>query len=366
MQSTIHVSARRNEIAMFSGFNGTHPALEESDATARRIADLIAPEDGPLVLSNKDQGVFYVPSELKVAPFVGKTLAWAIELGLSTVGKQRSGTHVIAGAWAKLDGDGLTEAQLATVQTLLCRARIAHLIYSTHSHGRADKPGIRCRIVMFFDKALEPVEYQRAVQSLSKWLLGQSLDESEARLCQQAGVWCAHPDRVEQAFCIRRLDGYCVSVDALLAASPKSTVSKRIGLHLVSTARPVEFIATRVDAALKFCAANEYDVWIGCGIWLKAAYGDNAYPIWLAWSQTADESHRADENECERVWGGIAPRINAEAGAGALFGRARDAAVAAVRKAGATGTWNQGGKAALLYLRCYHRKVYAELIEVAA
>lgn len=151
MQSTIHVSARRNEIAMFSGFNGTHPALEESDATARRIADLIAPEDGPLVLSNKDQGVFYVPSALKVAPFVGKTLARAIELGLATVGKQRSGTHVITGAWAKLDGDGLTEAQLATVQTILCRAGM-HIQHPRHLTGNFNAH-LRDCLAMFVDEA---------------------------------------------------------------------------------------------------------------------------------------------------------------------------------------------------------------------
>ena len=95
-----------------------------------------------------------MPCELKVAPLVERTLERAIRLGLPAVGKMRSGSHVTAGAWAKLDGDGLSKEQFAAMQETLSLTGIAHIIYSSHSNGRADKPGIRCRIIVFFDAAL--------------------------------------------------------------------------------------------------------------------------------------------------------------------------------------------------------------------
>ena len=368
MRSTIPVGARRFGIAMFPGAYRTRPTHEETEATAGRIADLIAPCDGPMIVDDKDRGMFFVPCALRDAPLTGKTLGTVIARGLPTIGRMRSSSHVTAGAWAKLDGDGLTEEQLAAVKATLNLGEIAHLIYSTHSHGRSDKAGIRCRIIVFFDKALDPADYQRAVLSLSTWLLGSSLDESEARLCQQAGVWCAHPDRVEQAFCIRHLDGVCVSTEALLAAAPPATVS-RPGVPISANSGGLPLDASRAAAALRWLCPNEYALWVDVAIWLKAAYGDAAYPFWLDWGERAEQEAQAGNEgryAPERVWAGITPRITAEQGAGALYAKARDNVVVAARSAAATGQWAGQGKAALVYLKRHHPGKYAELFGVTA
>lgn len=368
MRSNVHISARRFGLTMFPSFYGTRPTHEETAATAGRIADLIAPDDGPLIVADKDRGLFFVPCALKVAPLIGKTLEYAENNGRPTIGKMRSNVHVTAGAWAKLDGDGLTEGQLAAVQGKLNLADIANLIFTTHSHGRPEKPGIRCRIVVFLDKALEPAEYQRGVLSLSTWLLGQSLDESEARLCQQAGVWCAHPDREEQAFCIRRLDGVCVSTEALLAAAPPPTVSRPYVL-IAGGAGLLPLDATRISEALRWISPDEYKNWTDCAIWLKAAFGDAAYPVWLQWSDCADQEAQAGNGgryAPDKVWAGITPRLTAEQGAGALYGQAKNNVVAAVRDAAARGQWGAQSKAALVYLRRFHHRLFDEMFGAVA
>ena len=367
MRSPIHVSERRFGVSMFPNFYETYTTHEETVATVGRIADLIAPDDGPTIVADKGRGAFVVPCVLKSAPLIGKTLEAAIKRQLPTVGKMRSSSHVTAGAWAKLDGDGLPEQQFAAVLATLNVAGIAHLIYSTHSHGRADKSGIRCRVVVFFDKALEPADYQRAVLSLSTWLLGQSLDESEAHLCQQAGVWCAHPDRRGQSFCIRHLDGYCVATDALLAAA--TTTAKRKAIQISGGVGPLPLDAARIGEALTWISPNNYKSWTDCGIWLKAAYGDAAFSIWQEWSERADPDAQAGNEgryAPNRVWAGITPRITAEQGAGALYAKARDNTVAVVREAAAHSQWGAHSKAALVYLRRFHSRLYADLFGVAA
>lgn len=366
MRSNVHIADRRFDITMFPSFYGTYPTHEEMGATVGRIGDLIAPDHGPIIVTNKDTGVFFVPGALKDAPLVGKTLAYATEHGLPVVGKMRSRFHVTAGAVAKLDGDGLSEEQFAAIQAKLNLAGVAHLIYSTHSHGRPDKPGIRCRIILFFDRALEPADYQRAVLSLSRWLLGKSLDESEGRLSQQAGVWCAHPSRTERAFCIKQFDGACVSTDALLAAAPK-----QLPKNLDINAGPAPLDAERLRQALCWVDPNDYVQWIDCAIWLKAAYGDAAYSLWLDWSERAGQEAQAENDRRyapDKVWAGITPRITCEQGAGALYAKGRDNAVAAARDAAARKEWGKQGRgySALLYLHQFHHRLYETLVRGAA
>lgn len=354
----------RYGITFFSTFYGTEPTHELPTATVRQIADMVCDDAGPMIIDEKDDGLYFVPCALRVAPLVEKTLARALQRGLPTTGKMRSANHVSAGAWSKIDGDGLTDEQFADVQKKLDTSGIAHIIYSTHSHGRADKPGIRCRIIIFFDKALESVEYQQAVLSLSRWLLGQPLDMSEARLYQQAGVWCAHPGRVDQAFRFCNLEGHCVSTEALLAANPIAE-PKRLQLEVAYSA-PGDLDADHVRGALKFLDPNGYTDWFNARAWLKSAYGDAAYPLWLDWSQTATDKHRATLEECAKAWGDLKPRIPAGAGAGKLFGAARDAAVEVVRQASKSKQWGAPAKEAVIYIKRYHARLYDQITRKVA
>ena len=368
MRSSIHVSTQRFDINIFPSFFGTYPTHEETSITVNRIGDLIAPAGGPMIVADKAKALFFLPCGLKAAPLVGKTLERAIRDGLPVIGKMRSSSHVTSGAWAKLDGDGLSEDQLASAKAKLKLAGIAYLIYSTHSHGRADKPGIRCRIIVFFDKALEPLAYQRAVLSLSLWLFGKSLDESEARLSQQAGVWCAHPERIEQAFCIRQLDGVCVSTSALLAAAPAKT-NNSPNIRISSSTGPLPLDAHRVRAALLWIDPNNFVSWVNCGVFLKVAFGDAAYSLWLEWSELADQEAQAQNDgryAPDKVWSGLTPRYEAELGARNLFSKAKDNAIMVTREAAANNVWNQRARDALVYLRLFHAELYANLFKASA
>ena len=127
--------------------------------------------------------------------------------------------------------------------------------------------------------------------------------------------------------------------------------------------------ASRATAALRWLCPNEYAIWVDVAIWLKAAYGDAAYPVWLDWGERAEQEAQAGNEgryAPERVWAGISPRITAEQGAGALYAQARDNVVVAARNAAATGQWAGQGKAALVYLKRYHPGKYDELFGVTA
>jgi hypothetical protein len=363
MRSNLHAKDWHGAITLFNGFTGTRPTHEET-CSAARLAEVIAPTDGPQIVANKERGLYFVPCLLREAPLTGKTLEFALKRGDKTTGKMRSAAHVTEGAVIKLDIDGASREQFDGLLAKLEECRLAHLAYSTHSHGRADKPGIRCRVILLLDRALAAPEYLRTVLACSAWLQGNSLDPSEARLSQQAGVWTAHPDRTGAAFCLRRLDGFCLSADSLLESIPAPTESR--SSHTATEDGQANFDAERVAEALAWLDANEYSAWVSAAIWLKAAFGDVARSTWLAWSQTATEEHRADESQCQDIWVALAPIINAQAGAGTLYVAARDSAVKAVEAAANCGNWSGKGKHALVYLRRFHPRLYEQLFGVVA
>jgi hypothetical protein len=291
---------------------------------------------------------------------VNGTLTKAQQLGLPTVGKQRSASHVTEAMMVIADLDGITEVQLAVIEKRLVDADLTYLVYSSHSFGRADKPGVRCRLVVPVDTSLDGADYKRAAQGLNLLMLDGLADQSGFALHQQQGVWATAPERTHLAFRRMSRAGVC-SAGALLAAAPKIERPKSAGLHIVVT-EPGEFDAVHVTNALALFDSNDYASWFDTRAWLKAAYGDAAYPAWLVWSQTANDQHRADEDKCAAEWATLTPRIPAGAGAGKLFGSARDVAVAAVKQAGHSGQWGQREKSALLLLKKYHARVYSQLI----
>jgi hypothetical protein len=364
MRSDLHASNWRGAITLFNGFTGTRPTHEET-CTAPRLAELIAPIDGAQVVLQKAQGLYFVPCLLKEAPLVGKTGERAHERGMPLIGKMRSAAHVATGAYLKLDIDGMSQEAYDAMLEKLRDAGLAYLTYSTHSNGRADKPGVRARVILFLDRSLEPKDYQAAAMAASSWLLGTSLDPSEARLSQQGGVWMVHPDRTEAAFCFRQLNGYCISAVALLAAAPPASVT-RSNNHQYIEGKHVGFDTSRVAAALEWLDSNDYSAWVNSALWCRAAFGDTAFSAWAAWSQTAAPNHRADEGRCIQVWSALTPIINADAGAGALFAAARDAAIKSVEAAADHGDWSGSGKRALVYLRRFHRNLYREMFEEGA
>lgn len=367
MRSELELSELRSDLTLFNGFFDTRPAMELNEATFGEIVANIAPCGGPSLMAEKESALYFVPCCLKVAPLVNGTRAKAGKLGLPLIGKQRSAAHVTDTNIVVADLDGIAAAQEEAIEGRLKNHGLTYLLYSTYSHGKSDKPGIRCRLLLPVDMALDSASYKLAAAGLNAVLLGGLADPSGFALHQQQGVWATAPERENQAF--RRFHKAGVAnAAALIAAAPKA-VMQSSERKWASPASPTMSDAQRVIDALGWLSPNEYKVWIDAAIWLKAAYGDAAYQAWLNWGESADATSKGKNDgdyAPEKVWAGIEPRINSDQGAGALFAHARDAAVAAIRQASETGQWDRWGQSGVVYLRRYHFRHYQEMFEVAA
>lgn len=347
------------DLTMFNGFYDTRPASELMGAPWGVVLANIAPGDAPACVPEKERAPYFVPSALKVAPLVNGTRAKADKLGLPLLGKQRSAAHVTQAQMIVFDLDGIGPEQLVSIESRLTEHGLTSLLYSTHSNGRADRPGIRCRGVIPVDRGLDPREYKLAAAGLNAAVLDDLADVSGFALHQQQGVWATARERAHLAFRRTHKLGI-VSVAALMAAAPQPKIrqgdfSLRVGV--------VKFDHYRIANALQWIDPNTYGNWVNVAVWLKAAYGDTAFPAWLAWSEGAGETSKAGNDgryAPERVWRNLEPRLTADQGAAALFAHARDNSLAAAKAASKSGVWGKQGCAALAYLRGFHKRLYDE------
>lgn len=205
MQSEMPLSAWRGSFSVFNHQHRTGPAYMVESATASDVAAFVSPPE-PFVTIKKERAPYFVPCTLREAPLVAKTLERANAAGLPLIGIQRSSSHVTEGSWLKLDLDSIGRNEVNDLISRLEDEKIGYIIYSTHGQGL--KPRNRLRLILFLDRALPPPEYKRACQGASLWLLGESLDPTEAALHQQAGVFMSHPERLNKAFRFVRIGGH--------------------------------------------------------------------------------------------------------------------------------------------------------------
>lgn len=233
--SSMPMSDWRGSVTTFNGFTGTRPARELEDASWDEVRNLLCPNK-PAVLADKKQAQYVVPCLLKEAPFVGKTREAAISNWESATGKMRSKNHVTEANLIIMDIDGLPESEFLAGLKKLADDGLTYLIYTTHSHGSEDKPGIRARVVILLDRPLNVQEYSTAWQGIDRryWNMQAGIaDSSGANLYQQQGTWCCHPDRIEQAQSWTN-DGGVASAEALLELGElfKSRLLSRSDLEL--------------------------------------------------------------------------------------------------------------------------------------
>ena len=148
-------------ITTFHGFKGTRPVRELENLDWRDLTIVLAPKTAAILTDKKD-GQYFVPCPLKDAPLVGQTLEAAITNGEPPAGKMRSKIHVTEASMLVVDVDGLSEADFLAGLAKIEGDGLIYLAYTTHSHGRADKPGIRARMVIPLDHPLNAVEYATA------------------------------------------------------------------------------------------------------------------------------------------------------------------------------------------------------------
>lgn len=270
-------------VTFFPSQYETIPSAEHSGLTPERVIELIAPEDGPRIVTEKAHAPFFVPCLLAVAPYVGKT---SERFSVGAVGKQRSASHVTVSSWLALDLDDISDGEMTLVLRKL--EGLAYVAYSTHSHGKVAGV-VRVRVVVFLDRALDPMEWMVVWHVLNKTVFDSKADKASAKMHQAAGVWCAHPDRVAQSFRYGGL-GAVLCADNLLALAPKP---KPVPLIEFPCAPPRGGRQWRYADALRWLDAGDYATWQAGLMSLKASVelGDmtdtEGCELWVAWSREA-------------------------------------------------------------------------------
>lgn len=218
--STMPLSNWRGSIATFNGFTGTKPVQELKYVTWDAIKEVIAPAS-PVILEDKSKDKFFVPCALKDAHLVGNTLDAAKSNSQPIIGKMRSKSHVTEASLLVIDVDGLSEEYLKAGLVKIKCDGLTYLAYTTHSHGRHDKPGMRVRLIVPLDRPLDITGYAAAWHGLDQlYFSGHAgkADSSGANMYQQQGIFCAHPDRANLAERWSEHGGIAAS-DALIANS---------------------------------------------------------------------------------------------------------------------------------------------------
>ncbi|NMG16743.1 hypothetical protein [Aromatoleum bremense] len=355
-------------LTFFRGAFSTIPSNEECDLSAWRVIEMIAPEDGPRLVEDKSNAPYFVLCPLKVAPFVGKTA----ERFPGKSGKQRSAAHLTEGSAFANDLDGLTPAQWERIVEHMVAAGVMFCAYSTHSHGKAPDE-VRARVLLFMDRALDPVRWADVWHVLNGLYFDGLADPATAKLSQQAGVWMAHPDRVQLAFRIA-MRGALLSADALLSLVPPKPERTKFAAPVA----PVGDQSARYAEALALVGAEHYADWLAGLCALKGAVmlghlsDEDGAALWWRFTDTASAEAQEKNDDSrfdpESMWARWMPSAAPpDALVGKLFARARDKAMALVRGEMAQGgELSAAGLSAAQYLAAYHRRAFEELRGVPA
>ena len=369
--STVGTDAAIHDSAWLRNTYDPLPFKQERGLTADEIIRRVAPEAGPRLVDDKSNVPYFVVTRLKSAPFVAKTA----ERYPGQSGPQRSASHVVAGSWFAFDLDGLTGDQWSQILARMEASGVKFCAYSSYSHGAEGKPGVRCRVLMFMDRALDPMAWKRAWSVVNKELMSGLVDKQTGHLAQQAGVWATHPNRADQAFRIER-DGALLSADKLLALAPAAPLRTTApsGRYKNSAFSCGLAAPARVAAALAWLDSSDYETWLNVALALKAGTllerlsDDEGRDLWLAFSERAGEDAKARNDDSRYdptvLWDQLEPSAAPrEALYAAVLGRARDAAVRVVNDAIRQNRTTEQAMQAAEYLGRYHRTLSQELFQ---
>lgn len=362
----------RGSITLFNGFFSTRPAEELLSVPWVLIAHAIAPAHGVAVVEEKERAPYFIGCALRDAPLTGKTRERATEHGQRLEGKQRSAAHVTASNILTFDLDGIAEEHLESVLTRIRAADLTALLFSTHSHGRIDKPGIRARAVLPLDMALEQPEFERAWRGVALSLFsGVDVDISSQRIHQQQGVWATAAARAALAF-RHDLRGGLVDANAAIAACPETPKRAALPPVFSFSTTPKSDTAARIEEALPWSDAEETPAWIAAITAIKAAsaiFGadvgrDMAVRFSAQGSATAQAGNADARYNPVEFFDRVNPTMSADAGVGALCAAARDGAAKLLRAELQSGVaLTARAISAAKYLARFHPRVFSELKE---
>ncbi|MFA7384466.1 MAG: PriCT-2 domain-containing protein [Desulfurivibrionaceae bacterium] len=322
-------------VTKFNGFTGTRPVKELGNASWDQISNQLRPAQ-PARLEDKKGGQYFVPCLLKEAPLVGKTLEAAQHNGDPLIGKMRSKSHVTLASLLIIDIDGLPEPEFFAILDWLKPDGITFLAYTTHSHGREDKPGMRVRLCIPVDRPLNIEEYAAAWHGFNQICCNGTVskaDASGANMYQQQGLWCCHPSRADKAKSWEHKAGIA-SADVLVAAGqpkitrtqPTDEPSKTPQSKVVVALRDDVFLPIKIVELLKFIDPDiGYDDWlrVGMALFHQTKSSEEGMTLFDRWSSAGDKYKGIKEIEAK--WRSFRPDIANPVTIRTLIMMARDA-----------------------------------------
>lgn len=369
------------ELTEFDGSFSTAPSAQLFNVPWPELCAQLAPSSGPIVVPDKRRATYFLPCMLGIAPLVGQTRAKALAQGRPLFGKQRSASHVTEASWVVLEFDGIECAQFESGIRGLKRAGIACIAYTTHSIGL--KPGLRARVVLPVDTPLDTAGYKAAHAAINARFFDGTADKSGGRLCQQQGVWAAHPSRVHLA---RRWNfrGGVLAVSALGADARAASPQSVDGPSRHSPTTPSRETATtlsgpppsikQVQDAMQLFSPNDFHDWdrvVSLGVAMAGYGGKFAGDVQQSvedFSNAAGLDAKAKNDKPQYDPGARfqnwKPTVPPNVAAATLFGEARDRARKIVEGAMREGRW-AGTRPAWEYLSVHHRRVWDEIYSAA-
>ena len=332
----------------YARFPGTKMVLPDREAVCSGWSEFVnevAPDPAP-VIERKEHVPYYIAGSLREAELINAKLReQRLAKGQSTIGKQRSASHVdTLGPAVFLDDDGDVFAREPALRAFGAAA----LIYSSFSYGFAKgdttEPARGGRVVLVLNRTVTPSEYALVWDAINH-LLGSGLDEHgrSAALC-----YGRHARRSDQAPYQRLIiDGAAIDADALIElgrslrpepghAPPdrKAAGVRNRGLveeteraRLMGTVRPPDNYGEWVSGAAAFkrefpddieAAFQCFDAWSACSDKYQgteatrrkfeevpADYDGGAVPVTLAHASLARSAPRRG-GDCRAVFAGAA------------------------------------------------------------
>lgn len=157
---------------------------------------------------------------------------------------------------------------------------------------------------------------------------------------------------------------YCVSAEALLALVPATSKKTSFAPTHVPTIKE-----SRLSTALTWIDANEFGTWVKVGMALKtleSLLGMEALGLWLDFSERADESAKAHNDDDQYnpmvMWGSFTPAMPQDAATGLILNLAKQAAGAILRDELDEASLTDHGQDAVSYLEQHHQRYLNKIL----
>lgn len=367
-----------SELAIYRNISSTLPDRMVRGLKWPDLMCTLAPVAGPVLCIHKKKLPYFTPGMLRDdVPLSGKTLARAREHGEPEVGAMRSAAHMTDTTFIVFEFDGLKQDQLVTIGSQVIGRGRAGLMYTTHSFGQANKPGIRVRLILPVDLRLDANAYRIAHEAVNTVFFSGLADRTGKSLCQQQAIFGVHPARAHLAKCWRH-EGAVFGLQEFLTqhgepvrkTSPGPKAQQQTTTPGI-TANGLPSLA-RLEQAVPLLYAGSYQDWSRGLQAFKALSpylgADNLRQMAVRFGETSpSDSTRAQAAPTDarydpgQVFDSSSPIMPPDAAAGVLLGMAKRRAVAVVEASRGCRTATAEARAAALYLAAHHRRTWNEL-----